>query len=99
MNDARSTLRCPSDSGQRSIMIGCTPGPVLSAWGEMRRRKFIAILGGTVVAWPSRAQAPKKQYRIALISAAIPAHLITEEGVNPAWRAMYLELRSAGWVT
>jgi ABC transporter substrate binding protein len=54
---------------------------------------------GSVAAWPAWAQqAAHQHHRIVLVSFGIPAPLIAEKGNNPAWRAMYLELRRLGHI-
>jgi len=64
----------------------------------MKRRDFTTSLLLAGLARPAWAQQAARQRRIAIISAAIPASQITEEGVNPAWRAFYVELRRFGFV-
>ncbi len=64
----------------------------------MRRREFIAALGGSL-ACPlgSWAQQATKTPRIAFIHPAFAANTLVETGDNP-WRAFFGELRSLGYV-
>jgi len=64
----------------------------------VRRREFIALIGGAA-AWPlpGRAQQSATQ-RIAIFHPAIPTSLLTEAGGGSAWRAFFAELRRLGYV-
>ena len=64
----------------------------------MRRRDFMATLGGASFAWPfaARAQQSRKQNRIAFVHSGIPAEQLTETA-GPIWvRRFYETLRKLG---
>jgi putative ABC transport system substrate-binding protein len=64
----------------------------------MRRREFMALVGGSVAALPlaSRAQQSQKQHRIAFVHSGIPADRLTETA-GPFWvRRFYETLRGLG---
>src|SRR5216684_2799908 len=66
----------------------------------MKRREFIAGIGGAVISylWPraAEAQQPRKQYRIAFVHSGIPADQLTETA-GPFWvRQFYQTLRGLG---
>jgi putative ABC transport system substrate-binding protein len=64
----------------------------------MKRRDFTTSLLLAGLARPTWAQQTVRQRRIAIVSAAIPAAQITDEGINSSWREFYLELRRLGFV-
>ncbi|MBR1286840.1 hypothetical protein JQ597_32785, partial [Bradyrhizobium sp. AUGA SZCCT0177] len=64
----------------------------------MRRRDFMATLGGASFAWPiaARAQQSRKQNRVAFVHSGIPAEQLTESA-GPFWvRRFYETLRKLG---
>ena len=64
----------------------------------MRRRDFMAALGGASLAWPivAPAQQSRKQNRIAFVHSGIPAEQLTESA-GPLWvRRFYETLRKLG---
>jgi putative ABC transport system substrate-binding protein len=65
----------------------------------MNRRKFIGLVGSTVLLpFATLAQQRSVQRRIAIFHPAIPASLITETGGGSAWRAFFGQLRRLGYV-
>jgi putative tryptophan/tyrosine transport system substrate-binding protein len=64
----------------------------------MKRRDFAAGLLLAAAARPVFAQLPGKRYRIAVVSAAIPAATITEAEGGTFWQVFYQELRRLGFV-
>jgi hypothetical protein len=53
----------------------------------MRRREFITLAGGAVVAWPLTAFG--KAQRIAIVVPSFPVEKITETGGDPGWKALF----------
>jgi putative tryptophan/tyrosine transport system substrate-binding protein len=62
----------------------------------MRRREFIAVLGGVMAAWPFRAGAQQRVYRIGHLAIAAPTDTPPPPPAN--WDAFVRGLRDAGYV-
>ena len=60
----------------------------------MRRREFITLLGGTVIAWPldARAQQPGKSPTIGFLGTAAPS------GMSRWTAALAQRLGELGWI-
>jgi putative ABC transport system substrate-binding protein len=65
----------------------------------MRRREFIAFIGGGVMLpLSARAQQSTKVYRIAILHPLWPVAELTESSSNRFWRELFLEIRRLGYV-
>jgi putative ABC transport system substrate-binding protein len=62
----------------------------------MRRREVIAVLGGAMAAWPFRARAQQRVYRIGHLAIAAPTDTPPPPPAN--WDAFVRGLRDAGYV-
>jgi putative ABC transport system substrate-binding protein len=63
---------------------------------RMRRREFIALLGGGTIAWPSFALSQKVR-RIAIVHPDISVDKLTDLTTNPNFAAFVAELRQLGY--
>jgi putative tryptophan/tyrosine transport system substrate-binding protein len=63
----------------------------------MRRREFIRLVGGAVVAWPVTAFG--KTQRIAIVVPSVPVTMLSETGDDPGglFPALFKELRRLGY--
>ncbi|NVN88715.1 MAG: hypothetical protein HXX15_21770 [Rhodopseudomonas sp.] len=64
----------------------------------MNRSELIAGLLATTATGAVRAAEPDKVYRIALVTASVSVQEMNETGGNPAYPALFRELRKLGYL-